>query len=132
MAALCPQQWQACEADEQCLSANADGSGQYEKIQNGCIEPERLNGVVKRDVVRGCGVSVGQSTDPNFNQDWAPAIMAASTTALMNCMAMGPKNPDASWANDPKNFPIDQNNMVQPVPWPAGTCAKLACTSQIQ
>lgn len=135
LAQLCPKEWMACEKDMQCLSEDpqtGEPTGEYADIQNGCIEPERINGVVKRDVVRGCGVSIGQSTDPNFNQDWAPQQMAPATVNLMNCMAMGATMPDASWANDPKNFPIDKDNVVQPVPWPAGTCAKLACTSQIQ
>lgn len=131
LAALCPTQWDACVADTQCLSANLDGSGEYEKIQNGCIEVARLDGPVKRDAARGCGVSIGQSTDPAFNDDWAPQQMAPATANLMNCMAMGANMPDASWANDPDNFPI-VNEEVQPTPWPAGSCAKLACTSQIQ
>lgn len=137
LAQLCPDQWKACSDDTQCVSTDFDGSGQYEMIQNGCIEPERLNGVVKRDVVRGCGVSLGSSTDPNFSADWGPGINPA-TVDLMNCMAMGANPntangmPDASWANDPVNFPIDSNKVVQPVAWPEGTCAKLACTGKIQ
>jgi hypothetical protein len=140
LAQLCPTEWTACNNDAQCLSEDpqtGEPLGEYADIQNGCIEPERLNGVVKRDVVRGCGVSVGQSTDPAFNQDWAPVQMAPTTVALMNCMAMGEHpntangKPDASWANDPDNFPI-VNDMVVPTPWPEGTCAKLACTSKIQ
>lgn len=131
LAELCPTEWAACNADEQCLSAELDGSGQYERIQNGCIEPARLDGPVKRDAARGCGVSIGQDTDPQFLVDWAPENMAASTTNLMNCMAMGAKAPDASWANDPDNFPV-VNDEVQPTPWPAGTCAKLACTSSLK
>ena len=131
LATLCPTQWQACEADANCQSSDLDGTGQYERIQNGCIEPERRSSVVKRDVVRGCGVSIGQSTDPDYLSDWAPEEMAQSTVALMNCMAMGSKNPDASWANDENNFPIVEG-VVEPVPWPEGTCAKLACTSKVQ
>lgn len=134
LAQLCPEQWMACEADTQCVSTDFDGTGQYEMIQNNCVEPERVNGVVKRDVVRGCGVSLGQSTDPNFTADWGPGINPA-TVELMNCMAMGANpptangKPDASWANSEDNFPI-VNQMVQPVPWPEGTCAKLACTGK--
>lgn len=131
LAKLCPTQWQECVDEPNCLSKELDGSGQYERIQNGCIEPERVNGVVKRDVVRGCGVSIGKNTDPDYLTAWAPEEMDPKTTALMNCMAMGATNPDASWANDPDNFPV-VNDMVQPVPWPDGTCAKLACTSKVQ
>jgi hypothetical protein len=132
LAQLCPTQWQACEADANCQSPDLDGSGQYERIQNQCVEPERRSGVVKRDVVRGCGVSIGRSTDPDYLSDWAPEDMAQSTIDLMNCMAMGSRSPDGSWANDPNNFPVDDEQVIHPVPWPDGTCAKLACTSKVE
>jgi hypothetical protein len=122
LAALCPTQWDACLADPDCV--DDDGSGQYADIMIGCIEPERANGVVTRDKVRGCGFTMGVSSDPNTIDVWAPEPMAQSTADLMNCMAMGKAMPDASWANDPDNFP---NGM--PKPWPAGTCAKLSCAS---
>jgi hypothetical protein len=58
--------------------------------------------------------------------------MAQSTIDLMNCMAMGSRSPDGSWANDPDNFPVDDQQVIHPVPWPDGTCAKLACTSKVE
>jgi hypothetical protein len=128
LATLCPTQWDACAADPNCISAEGDGSGQYEKIMIDCVGMERVNSVVTRDKVRGCGFTMGVSSDPNTTDLWAPDAMAQSTADIMNCMAMGASPaPDASWANDQANFPNDV-----PKPWPAGTCAKLACTSQIQ
>jgi hypothetical protein len=130
LATLCPTQWQACEADPQCLSAMTDGSGQYERII-ACVDGQRANGLVKRDVVRGCGVTIGASPDPDLISAWAPEGMAATTTNLLNCMADAPGAAPASWANDDANYPLDAQMVPQPAPWPAGTCAKLACTSQI-
>jgi hypothetical protein len=123
LAALCPTQWDACNADPNCINQD-DGSGQYADIMIDCIGAERVNGVVTRDKVRGCGFTMGVSSDPNTTDLWAPEPMAQSTADLMNCMAMGATMPDASWANDPANFPNDV-----PKPWPAGTCAKLSCAS---
>ena len=122
LATLCPTQMDACLADPDCVAD--DGSGQYQDIIIGCIGDERANGVVTRDKVRGCGFTMGASSDPNTTDIWAPEPMAQSTADLMNCMAMGAAMPDASWANDPANFPNDV-----PKPWPAGTCAKLSCAS---
>jgi hypothetical protein len=112
-------------ADEQCFSANSDGSGEYEAIST-CIELARADGLVKRDAVRGCGVTFGASPDPDLASDWAPQTMAATTTDLLNCLATSNGLPtNADWANDlATNFP---NNM--PAPWPEDSCAKLACTS---
>jgi hypothetical protein len=130
LAELCKDEFEACFADEQCFSAESDGSGEYEAISL-CIETARaeVDEVVKRDRVRSCGVTFGASSDPepdfsNFS-DWAPQSMAATTTNLLNCMATSSsEEPDAAWANDASNFP---NNM--PAVWPADSCAKLACTS---
>jgi hypothetical protein len=87
--------------------------------------------LVKRDVVRGCGVTMGASAKPNYDDLWAPTNMAPTTTALMNCMADAPGAAPASWANDDDNFPVDANDNINPTPWPAGTCAKDACTSAL-
>jgi hypothetical protein len=127
---LCATEMDACFADESCFSAESDGSGDYEAISL-CIERARaeVDEVVKRDMVRACGVTFGSSSDPepdfsNFS-DWAPPQMSAATTNLLNCMATSSsQEPDAKWANDASNFP---NNM--PKVWPADSCAKLACTS---
>ena len=128
LATLCPTEWDACANDPDCISPDVDGTGQYEKIMIDCVGTERINGVVTRDEVRGCGFTMGASSNPNTLDVWAPDQMVQSTADIMNCMAMGAENmPDASWANDPANFPNDV-----PKAWPAGTCAKLACTSQIQ
>lgn len=132
LATLCTTQWQACEADPVCLSAMTDGTGQYEEII-ACINKARASGLVKRDVVRGCGVSIGESAEPDYSP-WAPPSMAQTTTDLMNCMADAPGTPTAqagAWANDDTNYPVDDMDVIQPAPWPAGTCAKLACTSAI-
>jgi hypothetical protein len=124
---LCKTELDACLNDPQCFSAEGDGSGEYEAIST-CIETARASGLVKRDAVRSCGVTFGASSDPedpsNFS-DWAPRDMAATTTDLLNCMATSSsQTPDAQWANDPNNFPA-----AGPTPWPADSCAKLACTS---
>lgn len=126
--ALCKTELDACLADEQCYSAQGDGSGEYEAISE-CIEGERASGpsgrVAKRDAVRGCGVTLGGSSDPDLASLWAPQGMAATTTNLLNCMTTSSSlTPNADWANDPANFPNDV-----PTPWPADSCAKLACTS---
>ncbi|MEO8903653.1 MAG: hypothetical protein ABI488_15330 [Polyangiaceae bacterium] len=126
LARLCAAQFDACDANPNCISANVDGSGQYERIV-ACIDKERVNGLVKRDVVRGCGVTIGVSSDPDVISSWAPENMDPATTDLLNCMADAPGAVPASWANDDANYPVGS----APTPWPAGTCAKLACTSQI-
>jgi hypothetical protein len=125
LADLCQAEMDACLADEQCFSAEGDGSGEYEAISV-CIEDERASGVAKRDAVRGCGVTLGLSSNPDLASDWAPQGMAPATTNLLNCMATSSSlTPNADWANDlATNFPNDM-----PAPWPEDSCAKLACTS---
>ncbi len=130
LAQLCPKQFEACDADPNCISTNVDGTGQYERIV-ACIDSQRVNGLVKRDVVRGCGVTIGASPDADVISNWAPEDMDPVTTDLLNCMADAPGAAPASWANDDANYPVDSNDMINPTPWPAGTCAKLACTSQL-
>lgn len=125
----CQTEWDACFADEQCISANIDGSGQYERISS-CIETARVDGLVKRDAVRGCGVTIGASTDADLLAEWAPEGMSPNTTNLMNCLASAKGMANADWANDPANYPV-VNDMVEPTPWPASSCAKLACTSKL-
>lgn len=130
LAVQCPQELDACLNDPTCISADADGTGQYERIST-CIEAERASGLVKRDVVRGCGVTIGASPDPDVISAWAPVGMAATTTNLMNCMATsGSETPNADWANSDANFPVDAQNNVKPTAWPADSCAKLSCTSK--
>ena len=128
LADKCKKQFDACNADSTCISDNVDGSGQYERIAK-CINEQRVNGVVKRDVVRGCGVTIGQNADPDVISAWAPEGMDPVTTDLLNCMADDPKDVPASWANADANYPVDGNDMVNPTPWPNGTCAKVACAS---
>lgn len=130
LADRCQAQWDACDADARCLSANIDGSGQYERIAK-CINEQRVSGLVKRDVVRGCGVTIGASADPDVISAWAPEGMDPVTTALLNCMADAPGAAAASWANDDANYPVDAMDNVHPTPWPANTCAKDACTSAL-
>lgn len=122
---LCKAQLDACLGDEQCFSAAADGSGEYEAISE-CIETARASGLVKRDALRSCGVTFGGSSVPDPNRPvWAPQAMAATTTNLLNCLATSSsQTPDAQWANDPNNYPA-----AGPTPWPEDSCAKLACTS---
>lgn len=124
LADVCQAQLDACLADAQCFSVDGDGSGEYEAISE-CIEAERASGVAKRDAVRGCGVTLGASSDPDLVSLWAPQGMAPTTTNLLNCLATSSsETPNADWANDPNNFP----NGV-PTAWPEDSCAKLACTS---
>ena len=128
LADRCAKEYAACDADPECISTDLDGSGQYERIAK-CIDKERIKGVVKRDVVRGCGVTLGVSPDPDVISAWAPEDMAATTTNLLNCMADAPGAKAASWANDDANYPVDKNDMINPTPWADGTCAKDACAS---
>ncbi|HYP77755.1 MAG TPA: hypothetical protein VER12_17410 [Polyangiaceae bacterium] len=129
---LCAFEWDHCVAEDEktpqtpgsyCLSSNGDGSGQIEGVLD-CIEAERKNGLVKRDVVRACGSSLGQSTDPSFFL-WPPSDMTFVTTQVLNCMADSPTELEpGTWA-DSTNIPTSGS----PKPWVDGTCAKLACTS---
>ncbi len=134
---LCSQEWGACAADNEttvanpgdpyCLSQSTSAApGQMELIM-ACITNERAKGLVKRDVVRACGSTIGMSADPMFFV-WAPQEMTPATEELINCMADAPDetNP-GSWATDTeKNFPDSG-----PRPWDDMTCAKLACTSKL-
>ena len=130
----CAIDWDFCAAEDEnnpdpqdatryCLSANADGTGQIEKVIS-CITTERAKGLVKRDVVRACGASVGQSADPSFFL-WPPEEMTAATAGVMNCMAdaLDEEEP-GTWA-DSNNIPTSGS----PKPWLDNTCAKLSCTS---
>ncbi|HET7543537.1 MAG TPA: hypothetical protein VFK05_26875 [Polyangiaceae bacterium] len=129
---LCALEWQDCVLEDEdhpetpghyCLSANADGSGQIEKVLD-CIDAERKKGLVKRDAVRACGSSLGTSADPSFFQ-WPPTDMTAVTTQVLNCMADSPTElTPGTWA-DSSNIPTSGS----PKPWLDNTCAKLACTS---
>jgi len=131
LADRCKAQYDACFDNPNCVSTNVDGSGQYEKIA-ACIDKQRVaNGLVKRDVVRGCGVTIGANPAANFTDAWAPEEMDPVTTDLLNCMADAPGAAPASWANDDANYPVDSNDMINPTPWPANTCAKDACTSKL-
>lgn len=129
----CAVEWDQCVAEDEtnpetpgnyCLSSNLDGSGQIEGILD-CIENERKSGLVKRDVVRACGSSLGQSTDPSFFE-WPPTDMTGATTQVLNCMADAPDEvvKPGRWADD-TNIPPSGS----PKPWLDDTCAKLACTS---
>ncbi|HYQ46898.1 MAG TPA: hypothetical protein VER11_33235 [Polyangiaceae bacterium] len=130
---LCAPEWEQCVLEDEknpdisggyCLSSTLDGSGQMEAVL-GCIEKERMNGLVKRDAVRACGSSLGQSADPSFFQ-WPPDDMTPVTAQVLNCMADSPDEVDnpGAWA-DSTNIPSSGS----PKPWIDGTCAKLACTS---
>ena len=136
LATLCAPEWAACEADNEttvltagdpyCLSQGTTAApGQMELILD-CIATERANGLVKRDAVRACGSSIGQSADPDFFV-WAPPDMTPATEAVMNCMAdAADEDMPGDWANDPTNYPA-----AGPLPWNDMTCAKLACTSKL-
>jgi hypothetical protein len=93
-----------------------------------CITAERAKGLVKRDAVRACGSTIGQSADPKFFV-WAPQGMTPTTENVMNCMADLPDEVDniGAWATD------TANNYPNGVPraWDDMTCAKLACTSAL-
>ncbi|HVY31444.1 MAG TPA: hypothetical protein VHB79_33050 [Polyangiaceae bacterium] len=115
----CATQYEAC-------ATNADCPDQYAAVLD-CITTARGDGLVKRDVVRGCGGSLGSNPAPSTPSDfeWAPAQMDPTTTALLNCMASGDAE-DLTWANSESNF------SPTVAPWPAGTCAKLSCTSEVK
>ena len=131
----CVMEWEACESEDEnnpevssvpenyCLSSTGDGGGQIEKIML-CITAERAKGLVKREAVRACGSSIGQSADPSFFL-WPPDNMTGATAGVMNCMAdaLDETEPGA-WA-DSTNIPTNGS----PKPWADGTCAKLSCTS---
>ena len=136
---LCMPEWAACAAedennvpdpqqpDQYCLGSDKKpDTGQIELIMD-CITAERANGLVKRDIVRACGSSLGASADPRFFQ-WPPTDMTPATEALMNCMADAPdETMPGGWANAPANFPDN----ASPRPWDDGTCAKFSCTSKL-
>jgi hypothetical protein len=129
--ALCQKEFDACFDDPACISEDVDGTGQYERIAK-CIENERFNGLVKRDKVRGCGVTVGDNPDPNLDLPWPPEGMVPTATNLLNCLATSSKEtPNADWANDDDNF-LNANGDLELAPWPEDSCAKLACTSEKQ
>lgn len=120
IATLCEDQFNACAKSEDCLDEYAAVSA--------CIEEDRKNGLVTRDRVRGCGASL--DPDAPLSAPWAPMTMTQPTIDLINCMAssleVDPPNDD--WANDMEtNFPEGK-----PAPWPADSCAKLACTSKVE
>lgn len=141
LSALCTKQWAACTAetektatgDSYCISSNSDGSGQIERVFD-CITGERAKGLVKRDVVRACGATIGDSPDPQYFL-WAPEEMTQATTDLMNCMADAPTTPAAmagAWAHPPNvtDDPEDPNP-IPLKPWDDCTCAKISCTSKL-
>ncbi len=135
---LCMPEWAACAAEDEtnapdpqepnqyCLGSDKKpDTGQIELIMD-CISAERFSGLVKRDIVRACGSSLGASADPQFFQ-WPPTNMTPATEALMNCMADAPtEDMPGDWATDPANFPAGS-----PRPWDDGTCAKFSCTSKL-
>lgn len=126
LAVLCADEKKKCDEDTSVPSSCLD---QYAAIID-CIDAERENGLVKRDAVRACGVSLGSSSTGNFNDAWAPADMLPTTTDLLNCLATSatdPQGPNPDWANDPNNFPA-----AGPTPWPADSCAKFSCTAKFQ
>jgi len=126
-------QVQCAQELDDCLNDDACGdptTGQYAAVF-GCIENARADGLVKRDGVRGCGFTMGESPDPNTADVWAPPQMVDATTNLMNCMATSHAvTPSADWADpsNPASF-TDSNGTLTPAPWPADSCAKLSCTS---
>jgi hypothetical protein len=115
--AKCQKELDACLADPLCISDAGDGSGQYEQIMVKCVDPIRTTRPVKRIDLRTCGTQVGT------NDLWPPDGMADTTRNLINCMATGVTNEaeNDAWANS--------SNVSNP--WAAGSCAKLACTSQL-
>ena len=94
--ALCQPQFDACTANDICSGANADDPGQSGPSWQ-CITDARADGLVTRDKVRGCGVTLGASSDPdNLAFAWAPEGMDPTTTELVNCLAMGDGDPDTT------------------------------------
>jgi hypothetical protein len=136
---LCSDEYDACAAESEtttvdpagnyCLAEGADAPpGQIELILT-CITTARAMGLVKRDAVRACGATIGQSADPESSPtDWPPQSMTPATENLVNCMADAPdETMPGAWAtDDTKNFPASG-----PRPWDDMTCAKLACTSAL-
>ena len=120
---LCADEWEACfAADDEGLCLE-----QYYQVTQ-CIEEDRAMNNVSRDRLRGCGVTLGASADPNLVGAWAPEQMTDGTTNLINCLASSSSEvPNGDWAdvNGP-NFPATGG----PKPWPADSCAKLVCTSK--
>jgi hypothetical protein len=114
--AKCQKELDACLLDPLCVSDAGDGSGQYEQIVV-CVDQIRTTRAVKRVDLRTCGTQVGT------NDLWPPDGMADTTRNLINCMATGVTNEaeNDAWANS--------SNVSNP--WAAGSCAKLACTSQL-
>jgi len=124
---LCATELSACLADDQNVPSCID---QYQAII-GCIDDERVDGLVKRDVVRACGVNIGSGPVASLNAAWQPAGLTDEATNLLNCMATSSsEEPNADWANADENYPLDANNMLAPTPWPADSCAKLSCTGK--
>jgi hypothetical protein len=114
---------------DECVSLNCDAEfsacqgtclDQYGAIA-ACMEDKRTAADVKRAGLRDCGDEVlGQQA----GTAWPPPGMDPATTDLVNCMASGASPANNSWA-DTTN--IDANGVS--TPWPADSCAKLACTS---
>jgi hypothetical protein len=148
LAKACATQWAACEAEDEghvdpdtgdyCLKNNSQADdGQMDSILN-CIAMEQGKPgttVVKRDVVRACGSSIGTNPDPTTQFVWAPPTMTAATKNLMNCLADAPgaATPGA-WAdsNDPASFAQDPDGgLSTPLPWADCTCAKTSCTTPL-
>ena len=150
----CATQWAACAAEDEnhvdpdtqdyCFKSNDPNApdGQMDSILN-CIAMEQGGlmaagkTVVKRDVVRACGSSIGENPDPMTQVNWPPPTMTAATRNLMNCMADAPATatamPDA-WAdsNDPASFAQDPDGgLPTPLPWADCTCAKTSCTTPL-
>ncbi|MES1178629.1 MAG: hypothetical protein ABUL62_30185 [Myxococcales bacterium] len=135
----CTDEWDACAAESETTTTDPDGHyclsegataapGQIEAIMT-CIANERKSGLVKRDIVRACGSSIGASADPMFFE-WPPAngAMTPATEGLINCMADAPDETiPGNWANASNNFPSSG-----PRPWDDMTCAKTSCTAAIK
>jgi hypothetical protein len=120
---LCSTELDACALAEDGLCET-----QYADII-GCIEDDRVNNNVTRDRLRGCGVTLGTSPDPDLVGAWAPQGMTPETTDLINCIATSSSVPsNGDWAT------VNEDNFPQsgpPKPWPADSCAKLACTKKL-
>lgn len=124
---LCATELSACLADDTNVPSCFD---QYQAII-GCIDDQRVSGLVKRDIVRACGVNIGSGPVASLNDAWQPAGLTDEATNLLNCMATSSsEEPNADWANADENYPLDANNMLAPTPWPEDSCAKLSCTGK--